>query len=783
MPGWDGSLGALVDVVVTLSAVVVISEILGALHVFRLWWIVATMALAGLVAWWAGRPSGQESATPLSEAGTSATPPPGGMQGPRPCPALAGRALTASRFLAVAATALVVADWTAPTVSAFHRGITTVDSLWYHLPFAARWVQTGAIGPMHYIDTTSNTEFFPASGSIFHALGMVFMGTDVLSPLMNMGWLAVALLAAWCVGRPYGLEPLTLASVACLLVTPGLVATQPGGAYDDIVGISMLLAAVSVLGNGLDIHGWKRRPDPAPAMAIAGADSAPSPARPGTASGSSAPAEPRARTGQPVETPAVVVAGLAAGFALGVKLTLLAPVGVLTLGLLILWIHRRQLRLFALWLGAMVVTGVFWYARNLIAVGNPLPTLHVKLGPISLPTPKTTYATSTVSQFLTDGHTWSVYFLPGFRLALGPLWWALFGLCGLGMALGIWRGGTVTRLTAVTGVAAVVFFLFTPQYLSILGAAVFFVYNLRYADPGLVLGLVVLPVALFGVVSAPPESREPLLPRNGWPVWLFGSVLLATIGLTQLDGSIWPTTSSAHVFSPPPHGLDAWIGALMGVVAALVGTYVVLTGSRAPDPSASQDTGIRPEPARMSRKRAAFFGLGVVAGLGVLVVGGYALETYYLDHRFPGDWADRVHGARIGVTGQWIPLQYKMAGNDDSNFVQAMVQVGPHGSVQSFPTCQAWRRAVNRGHFQYLYLGVGPVAIGTQPTSAVPGGNEWLWTEGSPAVERVFEATTVPKVTPGNPANFAVERGVEEINTLFRVLRPLDPAACSRQTG
>ena len=51
----------------------------------------------------------------------------------------------------------------------------SVDSLWYHLPFAARWVQTGSITALHYTEDEALTTFFPSNGSIFHALGMLYL--------------------------------------------------------------------------------------------------------------------------------------------------------------------------------------------------------------------------------------------------------------------------------------------------------------------------------------------------------------------------------------------------------------------------------------------------------------------------------------------------------------------------------------------------------------------------------------------------------------------------------
>ena len=91
------------------------------------------------------------------------------------------------------------------------------------------------------------------------------MGNDVLSPLMNSGWLALALLAGWCVGRPFGAGVLTLSGAATLMAAPSLVATQPGGGYDDIVGLALLLASAAILVNNQSARGhagWLASPLP-----------------------------------------------------------------------------------------------------------------------------------------------------------------------------------------------------------------------------------------------------------------------------------------------------------------------------------------------------------------------------------------------------------------------------------------------------------------------------------------------------------------------------------------
>jgi hypothetical protein len=97
-----------------------------------------------------------------------------------------------------------VAEWSVPTIDALRFGMIGIDTLWYHLPVAARFVQQGSIAHLHYLDSDPVTVFYPASSELLHAVGMVVMGSDVLSTVMNLGWLALALLAAWCLGRCFG---------------------------------------------------------------------------------------------------------------------------------------------------------------------------------------------------------------------------------------------------------------------------------------------------------------------------------------------------------------------------------------------------------------------------------------------------------------------------------------------------------------------------------------------------------------------------------------------------
>src|SRR5207247_2134672 len=77
-----------------------------------------------------------------------------------------------------------------------------------------------------------------------------FFDRDIVSPMLNVGWLAVALLAAWCIGRPYGLGPQALVGGSIALGSQSLIEFQAGEALNDITGVTFTLAAIALLVNG-----------------------------------------------------------------------------------------------------------------------------------------------------------------------------------------------------------------------------------------------------------------------------------------------------------------------------------------------------------------------------------------------------------------------------------------------------------------------------------------------------------------------------------------------------
>ncbi|MGH2882630.1 MAG: hypothetical protein ACRDPA_08040, partial [Solirubrobacteraceae bacterium] len=307
--------------------------------------------------------------------------------------------------LALLAAATVIAEWGALSIQSYNVGIRGFDSLWYHLPWAASFAQTGNVVSLRFTDVEYLTPFYPATAEMLHGLGIVLLGRDTLSPGLNLFWLALTLLAAYCIGRPRGVGAGTLMGAAVALATTMVDYSQAGAAANDIVAIFFLLAAVALLVNG-----------------------------------------------------SLVLAAVAAGLAVGVKLTVLAPVLALTVGVVVVAPHGRRMATARRWLGPLILAGGFWYLRNLIAVGNPLPwTSFAGV----LPTPAAAMQQHTgfsVAHYVTSAGFWSHFAQPALAAGLGRWWWAVLAAAVIGPALCLLptrRSGDNSRIPRVISQAPV----------------------------------------------------------------------------------------------------------------------------------------------------------------------------------------------------------------------------------------------------------------------------------------------------------------------------------------
>ena len=640
VPRLRGTAGALATALILVAILVWCAEALGS---FGVWSPLPYLVLLGVVAaavWmWAPRP-----AVDLPSAGGGAS--------------WGSVVVWGALLLALIATV----HFAGGVKDKLGTGMTGFDSTWYHGPFAAGFFQSGDTWDLHFIAPQFLAWFYPANSEVLHAAGMLAFGRDVLSPLLNLGWFVGSLVACWAIGRPYRVAPWSLALGAIALSVPAL-SDQAGEARNDIVGIFFLLAAVAVALNSWSVGGDRE------------VDSGPS------------------DEGSDFDVGALIVVGLGAGLAAGTKLNFLLPAAVLVLGLVALAPRGARWRALAAAGLPALAGGGYWYLRNLVHSGNPLPWMH-HLGPVDLPAPSQALGgreAHSVFSYLTDGSVWSDWFFPGLHHALWIIWplLALAALAGLILPLRQWADSArhrpeigqsagvrgVLALAGLVGLATALAWLVAPTSASgPEGMPRGFESGLRYLAPALVLGLALLPAA--------PPIRDRL----------------------------------ASLASARASGWRGWSGRWGVAALALV--------------------------------------------LLAAIVVGYPVERHYLANRYkdpsfttPGlnaafAWARDVSRARIATTST---RQYPLFGNDLSNRVQFVGEETAHGGFEAAPNCRDFIRLVDEGDYDYLVASRDRIEAAKPP---FPPQARWVEAAGGEAVLR--EPPTV----------------------VFRLERPLDPAAC-----
>jgi hypothetical protein len=639
VPDFSGAPAHLATAVLALTLLIWIAELLGSFGAFEPAPYICGVALVS-GACWALCPrvlSGDEGAAGQAVLGP-----------PHPLPPAGGaskkdneRGISAATVIALLIAAVAVVHFADGVRLRLDTGMTGFDSTWYHGPFAAGFAQSGDTWSLHYIAPQFLAWFYPANSELVHAIGMNAFDRDLLSPLLNLGWFVGCLFACWCIGRPYRVAPWSLALGAIALSIPAL-SDQAGEARNDIVGIFFLLAAVAIA-----VNAW-----PSKLEDDEGAT------RPGEDDG--------------LPTGALLIAGLAAGLAAGTKLNFLLPCAVLIVGLAAIAPGGRRWRSFGMGTLAALAGGGYWYLRNLLHTGNPLPWFD-QLGPISLPAPEQALGgreEHSVLGYLTDGTVWSDWLLPGFHHGIGIVWPLLACLALGGLLLNLARrSNPVVRVSALVGLAAAFAWLMAPTSASGPdGMPRGFESGLRYLAPALILGAVLLPLApLLRDRLADLALRSRLFSHTGKNYDIKGG------GVRR--GRSWPPAAR-----------------IAFLVVAVAAGYVVQR--------------------EYLRDR-------------------YANPTFTtpgLNAAFK--WATPVSGARIATTST---RQYPLFGADLSNRVEFVGEKRPNGGFVAPSSCRAWRRLLDEGDYDYVVASRDRIEPG-RPSYPVTAG--WTEGPGAEVVLR-----------------------------------------------
>ena len=314
------------------------------------------------------------------------------------------------------------------------------DTTWYHMPFAATIAQEHSTVHLHFTDPLRLAAwFYPQSTELIHGAAIVLFKSDWLSPLINLFWLAIALLAAWCVGRPYKVGPATLVAGAIVLDSGVMIETQPGEARNDIMGLAFLIAFAAFL-----INGHQRRAPAAGAVQDAPERDAPL-----------------------LDKGPLVMAGIAAGLAASVKTPSSIPVAAITVGVVLF--SGRGRRWTTAWVMAvpMLVVGGYWYLRAAIKTGgNPIPI--TKFGPLQ-PADARTRCRSTRGRASPSPTTWpsrrstAAGSSPSSTTRFGPLWPLILIIAVAAAVFIVVRSrNKILRVIAAAALATAVVYVFTP---------------------------------------------------------------------------------------------------------------------------------------------------------------------------------------------------------------------------------------------------------------------------------------------------------------------------------
>jgi hypothetical protein len=698
LPTWAGAPARLTEAIAGVALLIWLSEVLGTFGLLYAGALIGASVLLGLLTRFLPGGGAVGGTTPEEALATGR----GGGS-----PAVTGPACQSpwSLLVMVLVISATVFSYAVTTKHALDRGVFNFDSLWYHLPFAVDMVQTHSVVGMHHVDTVFTNWFYPQNSELLHAVGILLTGRDTLSLFLNLGWLAVAFLAAYCVGRPYGRGAVTAIAAAILLECHTLVVRDPGAAKNDLMAAALLLASIAIL-----VEAWSQ----ARRFVVPFARN-------------------EGKRNHGMERWALAAAGLAAGLAAGTRVTGLAMAGALTVAVVVLAGPGRRWVAAGWWFVPAFLGGGFWYLRNLVVAGNPIPEVW-HLGPVSLPHPERLQEGRpdfSIVHYATDTGVWRDYFGPGLHEAFGALWpLVVFGaLAAALLALLRGRDGIVRWVGAIALFGALAY-LFTP--LSAAGAEgepVGFGINIRYVIPALLAGIVLLPL-----------DRWLDGPRRQWG--LIGALVLVFLVTDRPDDALH---DKARIFA-------------FGLVLLVVLVPALLLYLR------SRGTGT-----------AAL--LGAAAALVVLLAAiGYPLQRHYLENRFANEgtadeqipgmhlnsayrWARGVEDSRIGLAGTTVGFaRYGFYGTDLSNRVRYLGENGPHGGFDAIPSCMAFRTAVNEADLDYLVT--APFLNFLHPGDPIES-PEARWLRGETVVRPIQRSgpVTVWKVdgelSPGNcgPAN------------------------------
>jgi hypothetical protein len=391
---------------------------------------------------------------------------------------------------------------------------TAIDTLTFHLPGVARWIETGSIWQVDNMVANVAHGNFPNNGDVVLLAAVLPWHNDFLSHLSMYPFYVLTGLAVYALARELRARPAIAAVASCLVLTIPAVAL-PALALSLVDALMLFSFLTGIL--FLVRH---------------------------------------SRSGAASE---LLVAGLALGIAFGTKWYAVSSVAIVvavwaSASVLRRSAWRQVLSQAAVLIGVIALAGGVWLLRNWVETGNPILPVRVELlGTTIFDAPHDVLRETngfTIADYLGDGGVWSEFILPQLRRALA----SPAGLIGVGFLLALcvfaWRpsrrpGGAWAPLAVVVGLLAVAYAI-TPYSAggpegqpTLVGA------DARYAVPAIALAAALVPTILS------PRAR---------------AIALALGLVAMVDGIVWTTKLSSNYGQPS--GADWFAAALVTATAS-----------------------------------------------------------------------------------------------------------------------------------------------------------------------------------------------------------------------
>jgi hypothetical protein len=383
--------------------------------------------------------------------------------------------------------------------------------------------------------------------------------------------------------------------------------------------------------------------------------------------------------------------------------------------------------------------------------GNPVPAIG--WGPLKLPQPDQMPLDPrprfSVAHYLTDPDVIRYWFLPRLDNAFGILFpLMLIVLSVVAVYLVFKSRNKVIRVIAAAALVTAVVYVFTPLTAAGQeGEPTGFFTNTRYLLPGLLLAMILLPIAR---PLRAPENRARI-------VLIF---LTAVYVITVLTSPKWY-----------PGFLPGAIFLTLAIVWAPVGLSWLKEHGRAPN-------------SVIIASVAAIALIAAVWGRGEEV--GYANKHYtrstlFLQEGGPQasfDFTRNLENKRIAIagSGQMIFGQYGFYGIDRSNYVQYIGKEGPFGSYRLIGSCEQFIAKVNEGNYDYIIT-----SEFTQDSVDSPYRYPVrAWVKDDPAVTEVIAE---PDITPQPTYVYEINGKLDPANCSNLDPEALDGSTSSEDTG